>query len=103
MSTTLTRLGRTCALSGALLAIAACKPASTTVPVTQSSAPALSGAPTATYTPPASSQPVNPPTPGAPPANAGDVQANKGLGPGGPVNTPSRLHRRHDSTDGERG
>ena len=59
---------------------------------------ALSGAPVASNAPAA--QAVNPPTSTAPPANAGDVQADKGVGPGGPVNSPRRLH---DSTDGERG
>ncbi len=95
MSQTVTR----CSLGAVLLvALAACSPSSSTTASSESSAPALSGAPAASNAP--ASQAVNPPTPGAPPANAGDAQAHQGMGPGGPVNSPRRLH---DSRDGERG
>ncbi len=96
MGQTVIRFAMSAAL---LLAAAACRPSSSTTASSQSPAPPLSGAPTV-YTPPPSSLQVNPPTPGAPPANAGDAQAHEGMGPGGPVNSPRRMH---ESRDGERG
>ena len=82
----MTRFGLSAAV---LVALAACSPSSSSTASSDASA-----------APAASSQPVNPPTSGAPPANAGDVQAHEGVGPGGPVNSP---HRLHESRDGERG
>ena len=101
MTTTQKLVGGAAAVAVAvLLALYACSPhpSSSSGASSASSAPALSGAPVASNAP--ASQAVNPPTSTAPPANAGDVQADKSLGPGGPVNSPRRLH---DSRDGERG
>ncbi len=87
MSMTINVLGGVCALT--LLGLCACSPGgSTSVPVDQSSAPALSGAPAASSTTSASG--AQPQSSSAPPASSGYDR------------WPQRRHA-HSSTDGERG